>query len=135
MALFDFLTQPVIRNGQHGFQANEQQSVCNHLNELLNARRGVLKHLSDYGLPDVEDIYEGLPYSQHTIAFEVKKLIEKYEPRVRYANVVPVEIKEDNCVIRLDIQAFLTNGQSIKLNTRFESGGKADVVQRAKNKD
>ncbi|MDC9501608.1 MULTISPECIES: type VI secretion system baseplate subunit TssE [unclassified Pseudoalteromonas] len=135
MALFDFLTQPVIRNGQHGFQANEQQSVCNHLNELLNARRGVLKHLSDYGLPDVEDIYEGLPYSQHTLAFEVKKLIEKYEPRVRYANVVPVEIKEDNCVIRLDIQAFLTNGQSIKLNTRFESGGKADVVQRAKNKD
>jgi|TARA_Y100000780_G_C13513261_1_gene350797 type VI secretion system protein len=135
VALFDFLTQPVIRNGQHGFQANEQQSVCNHLNELLNARRGVLKHLSDYGLPDVEDIYEGLPYSQHTLAFEVKKLIEKYEPRVRYANVVPVEIKEDNCVIRLDIQAFLTNGQSIKLNTRFESGGKADVVQRAKNKD
>lgn len=135
MALFDFLTQPVIRNGQHGFQANEQQSVCNHLNELLNARRGVLKHLSDYGLPDVEDIYEGLPYSQHTLASEVKKLIEKYEPRVRYANVVPVEIKEDNCVIRLDIQAFLTNGQSIKLNTRFESGGKADVVQRAKNKD
>ena len=105
MALFDFLTQPVIRNGHQGFETDEQASVCKHLNELLNARRGVLKHLTDYGLPDVEDIYEGLPYSQHTLAFEVKKLIEKYEPRVRYANVTPVEIKEDNCVIRLDIQA------------------------------
>ncbi|CAM3763981.1 MULTISPECIES: type VI secretion system baseplate subunit TssE [Pseudoalteromonas] len=133
MALFDFLTQPVIRNGHPGFQTDEQNSVCNHLNELLNARRGVLKHLADYGLPDVEDIYEGLPYSQHTLAFEVKKLIEKYEPRVRYANVIPMEIREENCVIRLDIQAFLTSGQCIKLNTRFESGGKADVMQHARN--
>lgn len=135
MALFDFLTQPVIRNGHLGLQTDEQISVCNHLNELLNARRGVLKHLADYGLPDVEDIYEGLPYSQHTLAFEVKKLIEKYEPRVRYANVIPMEIREENCVIRLDIQAFLRSGQCIKLNTRFESGGRADVAQHASFSD
>ena len=44
-------------------------------------------------------------------------------------------IREENCVIRLDIQAFLTSGQCIKLNTRFESGGKADVMQHAKNGD
>jgi type VI secretion system protein len=54
---------------------------------------------------------------------------------VRYANVIPMEIREENCVIRLDIQAFLTSGQCIKLNTRFESGGKADVMQHAKNGD
>ncbi|KAF7769670.1 hypothetical protein PCIT_a2546 [Pseudoalteromonas citrea] len=127
MALFDFLSQPARRQVRLDPIEYEAKSVVHHLTQLLNARRGVLKHLSDYGLPDVEDIYEGLPYSQHELANEVKQLIEKYEPRVTSALVIPVDIKEENCVIRFDITAYLKNGNTIHLNTRFASGGKANI--------
>ena len=127
MALFNILGRDGVRTGQQESDVLHAQSVVTHLTSLLNARRGVLHHLADYGLPDVEDIYEGLPYSQHELALEVKKLIEKYEPRVSRVNVVPIDIKEDNCVIRFDITAYLSSGKTIRLNTRFASGGKANV--------
>jgi len=130
MALFDTLAKPVKYSSVEAQQQDEIDSVCKHLNSLLNSRRGVLAHMKDYGLPDVEDIYEGLPYSQQTLALEVKKLIEKFEPRVRTVNVLAREINQNDCVIKLDIQAFLVSGSSIQLSTKFASGGKADVLTR-----
>lgn len=127
MALFDKLANPVRYKSVEAEQQDELDSVCLHLNSLLNSRRGVLVHMSDYGLPDVEDIYEGLPYSQQTLAFEVKKLIEKYEPRVRSVNVLARDINQSDCIINLDIQAFLVSGLSLQFSTKFASGGKADV--------
>lgn len=127
MALFDKLANPVSYKSVEAEQQDELDSVCLHLNSLLNSRRGVLVHMSDYGLPDVEDIYEGLPYSQQTLAFEVKKLIEKYEPRVRSVNVLARDINQSDCIINLDIQAFLVSGLSLQFSTKFASGGKADV--------
>ena len=53
------------------------ESVCKHINLLLNSHRGVLSHMPDYGLPDVEDIYEGLPYSQQTLALGSERSLSK----------------------------------------------------------
>ncbi len=133
MALFDKLANPVCYKSVEADQRDEVDSVCLHLNSLLNSRRGVLAHMSDYGLPDVEDIYEGLPYSQKTLAFEVKKLIEKYEPRVRSVNVLAKGINQKDCVINLDIQAFLVSGLSLQFSTKFASGGRADVHRKVSN--
>ncbi len=134
MALFELLAKDVNPIHTQDKLQQEARSVCTHLNQLLNARRGVLHHLKDYGLPDVEDIYEGLPYSQQTLSHEVKKVIEKYEPRVKNVLVQPIEINQDNCVIKLNIQAYLTSGISINLDTQFASGGKANVKPNAKSK-
>lgn len=134
MALFDKLANPVRYTSIEAERSDEIDSVCKHIHSLLNSRRGVLSHMKDYGLPDVEDIYEGLPYSQQTLAFEVKKLIEKYEPRVRMVNVVARDIQQSDCVIKLEIQAFLVNGSAISLSTKFASGGRANVQRRAANK-
>ncbi|MCJ8320800.1 MAG: type VI secretion system baseplate subunit TssE [Colwellia sp.] len=131
MALFDKLANPVSYKSFEAEQQDEIDSVCKHLNSLLNSRRGVLAHMSDYGLPDVESIYEGLPYSQQTLAFEVKKLIEKYEPRVRSVNVYAKDINQNDCVINFDIQAFLVSGLSLQFSTKFASGGKANVSRAA----
>ncbi|GAA0820355.1 hypothetical protein GCM10009111_25650 [Colwellia asteriadis] len=131
MALFDKLAKPVRYQSVEAEQREEVDNVCLHLNSLLNSRRGVLAHMSDYGLPDVENIYEGLPYSQQTLAFEVKKLIEKYEPRVRHVNVLAKDINQNDCVINLDIQVFLVSGLSLQFSTKFASGGKADVFRKS----
>lgn len=127
MALFDLLAQPSRQAYSDNNLSHLSDSVCKHLTQLLNARRGVLEHLSDYGLPDVEDLYEGLPYSQQTLANEVKRTIEKYEPRITNLIVRPIDIKEENCVIRFEIRAQLKTGEIIRLNTKFASGGKANV--------
>jgi type VI secretion system protein len=130
MALFDKLAEPVTYQSITSEKKVEIESVCQHLNYLLNSRRGVLSHMGDYGLSDVEDIYEGLPYSQKTLALEVKKLIEKYEPRVRSVNVVAKDINQGDCVITLDIQAFLVSGLSLQLSTKFATRGKASVQRK-----
>lgn len=127
MALFDLLAQPSRQSYSDNNLSHLSDSVCKHLTQLLNARRGVLEHLGDYGLPDVEDLYEGLPYSQQTLANEVKRTIEKYEPRITNLIVRPIDIKEENCVIRFEIRAQLKTGEIIRLNTKFASGGKANV--------
>lgn len=133
MALFDKLANPVRYTSIEVERSDEIDSVCKHIHSLLNSRRGVLAHMKDYGLPDVEDIYEGLPYSQQTLAFEVKKLIEKYEPRVRMVNVLARDIQQNDCVIKLEIQAFLVSGLAISLSTKFASGGRANVQRRGTN--
>lgn len=135
MALFDKLAKPVIYKSFEAEQRDEVDSVCNHLNLLLNSRRGVLSHMADYGLPDVEDIYEGLPYSQQTLAYEVKQLIERYEPRVKRVSVIAKGINQADCVISLDIRAFLINGASLQLSTKFASGGKANVGKKEQAHD
>ncbi|WMO13641.1 hypothetical protein NI376_16555 [Pseudoalteromonas piscicida] len=59
MALFDLLAQPSRQAYSDNNLSHLSDSVCKHLTQLLNARRGVLEHLGDYGLPDVEDLYKG----------------------------------------------------------------------------
>lgn len=128
MALFDFLANEIVQRGQFQNEHSEVESIRLHITHLLNARRGVLQHIDNYGLPDVEDIYEGLPYSQHSLATEVKLLIEKFEPRVKSVWVEPVDINVEDYVIRFDIKALLNSGQQIYLSSKFASGGRANVL-------
>ncbi|MFC3032154.1 type VI secretion system baseplate subunit TssE [Pseudoalteromonas fenneropenaei] len=128
MALFDFLANDQAKRRLQRFDVNELESVRLHITQLLNARRGVLRHLEHYGLPDVEDIYEGLPYSQHKLAKEIKTLIETFEPRVKSVWVEPVDINTDDYVIRFDIKAVLDSGQHIHLSSKFATGGRANVL-------
>ncbi|SFC95772.1 type VI secretion system baseplate subunit TssE [Pseudoalteromonas denitrificans] len=132
MALFDLLATEFSNKIDNDALKKEVHSVCRHLNQLLNSRRGVLQHLNDYGLPDVEDMYEALPYSQHKLAKEVEKTIEKYEPRVRDVRVQPVDINQDNCVIKLNVRAYLASGYCIDFDTRFSSFGKAKIEQKTR---
>ncbi|WP_199608570.1 type VI secretion system baseplate subunit TssE [Flocculibacter collagenilyticus] len=127
MALFDMLASSSKQSFENTQASEEINSVCNHINELLNSRRGVLKHLPDYGLPDVQNIYEGLPYSQQDLAAEVKQLIEKYETRIINVTVTPVEISQSDYVVKLEIYAQLYSGLDITLDTKFATGGKAIV--------
>ena len=40
-------------------------SIMDNIRRILNSRAGTLKHLPDYGLPDMSKIIQGLPGSSH----------------------------------------------------------------------
>lgn len=113
------------------YNANDEvlRSVHDHLSRLLNARQGVLVHLPNYGLPDLDAMYQELPYSEHDIAQAVKTVIETYEPRFTKVKVVPRARDIRNCVVRLEISGQLVTGHHIRLQTMLKSNFEAYVGQ------
>jgi type VI secretion system protein len=104
-------------------------SVHDHLMRLLNARQGVLEHLPDYGLPDLDMFYRELPYSEQDIAFAVKQVIEKYEPRLVQVRVQPRARDIRSCVVRMEINGRLHDGTQVRFQTLFKSNYQAQVMQ------
>jgi len=102
-------------------------SIVSHLSRLLNARQGVLKHLPDYGLPDITEIYQGLPYSLDGLLEDITRLIGKYEPRLLNVEVIPVSVHDVDAILRLEIRGNTEDGQVMRFETFFLSGGYAKV--------
>ena len=102
-------------------------SIVSHLTRLLNSRQGTLKHLPDYGLPDIADIYQGLPFSLEKLIRHIKFVIEKYEPRLKNIEIYPLTIKDLDAILRLEIRGTVSNGNEMRFATYFLSGGEAKV--------
>lgn len=123
MALLDIL--------ENRTNFTESMSTANsirlHITRLLNSRQGVLEHLNDYGLPDVESIYGDLPYSQDDLAIAIKRVLEKYEPRLKRVTVRPRDKQDYECILRFQIDGMMNTGESIQMHTYFEELGKARV--------
>ncbi|WBE24825.1 type VI secretion system baseplate subunit TssE [Denitrificimonas caeni] len=62
-------------------------SVLDNIQRILNARRGTLSHLDDYGLPDMSRIIHGLPGSAHRLLQVLSSTLLKYEPRIKGINL------------------------------------------------
>lgn len=132
LALFDILTGK-FADGQptaNIIDAAQQTylSICSHLTRLLNARQGSLQHLPDYGLPDITEIYQGLPYSVNTLMQAIKNTIEKYEPRLRHVQVLQNPNAAKDYVLHLMIRGEINNGQRVEFDTYFLNEGAARIT-------
>lgn len=130
LALLDILTgqfaddQPISNTDpEHHLHC----SIVSHLNRLLNCRQGSLSHLPDYGLPDVAEIYQGLPYSLNRLLQAIKSVIEKYEPRLHQVSVLQNTTHDRDCILRLKIQGKISNAENITIDTYFSSVGGVKV--------
>lgn len=102
-------------------------SVMDHLTRLLNARQNSILHMPDYGLPDIANLYQGLPYSKSELSDSIKNLIIKYETRIRYVTVLHKGYHNENCIVQLEVNGELANGDKVFFDTYFMSGGYANV--------
>jgi type VI secretion system protein len=99
-----------------------------HLAQLLNTRKGSVHYLPDYGLPDLNEIYQKLPESMGYLVSEVQSLILAYEPRLKDVNIIPYLSDEVDCVVYLKLQVKLvSSGASVNFETYFLSGGEAKI--------
>lgn len=132
-ALLDILTNHYADGTLVSQVAPEDQvyhSIQSHLSRLLNARRGSLQHMPDYGLPDVSEIYSSLPYSIQYLVREIQKTIEIYEPRLQNVKVVSLPVEERDSVVTLCIKGELADGYSIEFATYFMAEGRAEIEKR-----
>ena len=131
-ALYDIITGKNGRGGKIARFPDQQElleSIHDHLIRLLNARQGVLRHLPDYGLPDLDTFYRELPYSEEDIAYAVKTVIEKYEPRLENVRVQPRARDIRKCVVRMEISGRLQDGTQVRFQTLFKSNYQAQIMQ------
>ena len=103
-------------------------SLCDHLFRLLNTRRGTLSHLPDYGMPDIAQIYRGLPKSLDELKDTISKVVEKYEPRLEKVRVSPMPFDPLKSKISFKLSAFVKNSERIYIKTTFASTGQANVI-------
>lgn len=110
--------------------AEVRRSVQDHLTRLLNARRGSLQHLPDYGLPDIGPVYEGLPYTINDLVDNIRNTILRYEPRLVDVQVRTGDIKKGARVLHVNIDARLSSGHEVRFDTYFYNGRAAEVRPR-----
>ncbi|BBF86436.1 uncharacterized protein DLM_2835 [Aquitalea magnusonii] len=73
----------------HAWDENSQHlfSVMDNIRVILNSRQGAIKHLPDYGLPDLALIYRHLPASAHLLRQHIASTLLRYEPRLAHIDI------------------------------------------------
>lgn len=111
--------------------ASTYEAIRDHLVVMLNTRRGSISHLEDYGLPDLADIYKGYPDSLHFLGAEIKRSIEKYEPRLVHLKIELVSSSSDQFEAGYAITGYLkdSDGRSsaVTFRTMISQGGRAKI--------
>ena len=74
-------------------------SVAAHLGKMLSTRAGSVQTLSDYGLPDLNDMRLSLHDSLSQARSAIESFIEAYEPRL--SDVRVISLPRDNDQLRL----------------------------------
>ncbi len=125
--LFEVLAGKINDSSNIYHESTLHQSIINHLNSLLNTRQGSLHHLPDYGLPDLDIIYQGLPNSITVFAKLLCKIIEIYEPRLAEVTVLYKSSNKNNCILNFEIRGKIKQSNHILLDTYFLSGGEVII--------
>ena len=108
-------------------QVSEQNqvilSVLDNMQRILNCRAGTLAHLSDYGLPDMTRILQGMPGTAHDLMTTLSAVLLKYEPRLQKISVVMLEQPLPG-ELRYAIDAELKGIGLVRYGTEFMPEGK-----------
>lgn len=117
---------------------NEQKiiSVMDNIERILNSRAGAIKHLPDYGLPDMSMIFQALPSSAYVLMRAIEQTLLKYEPRLSSVEIVLDEKNKDAMILAYELTCHLKQGGLVKYGTYFMPDGKAQLkcTQKRKSK-
>ncbi|PEH73897.1 type VI secretion system baseplate subunit TssE [Edwardsiella tarda] len=80
-------------------------SVLDNMQRILNTRAGSLKHLPDYGLPDMTTVLQGMPGTAHQLMRVLSGVLLKYEPRLKRVDVtMPEQIRPGELHYVVDVE-------------------------------
>ena len=82
-------------------------SVAAHLAKMLSTRAGSVQTLSDYGLPDLNDMRLSLHDSLSQARLAIVGFIEAYEPRLSEVRVVSLPRDNDQLRLTFSIEGLL----------------------------
>ncbi|KML19700.1 MULTISPECIES: type VI secretion system baseplate subunit TssE [Burkholderia] len=110
-------------------------SVQQNVQRILNTRAGALKHLPDYGLPDLTNIYKALPASGHVLKQQMEGTLLKYEPRIRAIDVEILENHDPGILVSFEMTCHLKKAGLVRFGTYFEPPGRMRLRPRPSHRD
>lgn len=105
-------------------------SVQRNVQRILNTRAGALKHLPDYGLPDLTNIYKALPASAHMLKVQMEKTLLACEPRVRSIDIDILENHDPGVLVSFEMTCHLKHAGLVRFGTYFEPPGRLYLRRR-----
>ncbi len=126
----ELLGRPIFPN-RPGEPAGLPRSIRNNLKMLLNARRGSLAHMPDYGLPDISIIYREFPDSIEMLRRAIADSINLYEPRLTGVEVDLTDRRDKIFQATYLVSAKIVgtkDGGNIAFRTRINADGKMEIL-------
>ncbi|MNF44038.1 Lysozyme [compost metagenome] len=116
-SLFERLSGEADKRNGWSREVSVMSSVAAHLTKMLSTRAGSVQTLSDYGLPDLNDMHLSLhdTLSQARQAIEI--FIEAYEPRLSRVQVISLP-RDDQLRLAFCIEGLL-EVEGLKRQVRF----------------
>jgi type VI secretion system protein len=107
-------------------------SVAAHLAKMLSTRAGSVQTLTDYGLPDLNDMRLSLHDALTSARLAIEGFIERYEPRLSHVRVVALPHDTDQLRLAFRIEGLLdAEGvrRQVSFAARLDGGGQVKVSQ------
>ena len=111
-------------------EVSAMASVAAHLAKMLSTRAGSVQTLSDYGLPDLNDMRLSLHDSLSQARLAIERFIEAYEPRLSNVRVIPLPRDNDQLRLSFQIEGLLeVEGfkRQVSFTARLDGGGHVTV--------
>jgi type VI secretion system protein len=106
-----------------------RQSIIENLQMVLRTRQGSVLHLSDFGMPDILQVYFNSGNSIDPIRKQIRDTILKYEPRIGDVKVDKTDFDQKNMRISLKIIASIKDNPNKEvLLTEFSTTGWTKIV-------
>jgi type VI secretion system protein len=111
----------------HDDKTLEILSVQANIRRILNTRAGAVKHVPDYGLPDLTDVYRNLPASVHDLRNQMETTLLKFEPRLRAVEIEIDDKPDPGLMVSFTMICHLKKAGLVRFGTYFEPPGRMRV--------
>lgn len=131
LTVFDILAVDLLNETSSELRSPEEelyQSIRDHLQRLLNARRGSLTHLPHYGMPDIAALYLGLPYTGDRIMTCIRQCVSDFEPRLGHPHVRAIQQDTGKDATPFEIIGETPQGRRLKYIASLHRNGNIDVT-------
>ena len=129
-SLFERLNGDAQQRKGNSLEACAMASVAAHLAKMLSTRAGSVQTLSDYGLPDLNDMRLSLHDSLSQARLAIENFIEAYEPRLSNVRVISLPRDHDQLRLAFSIEGLLeVEGfkRQVSFSARLDGSGQVKV--------
>lgn len=111
----------------HDNKTLEILSVQANIRRILNTRAGAVKHVPDFGLPDLTDVYRNLPVSVHDLRNQIETTLLKFEPRLGSVEIEIDDKPDPGLMVSFTMICHLKKAGLVRFGTYFEPPGRMRV--------
>jgi type VI secretion system protein len=131
-SLFERLNGDANKRDGWSLDSSAMASVAAHLARMLSTRAGSVQTLTDYGLPDLNDMRLSLHDALNRARLLIERFIEAYEPRLSNVRVYSRVQQDDPLRLSFCIEGLLEVGglkHQVSFAANVDGNGQVKVSQ------